>query len=191
MGRKKKVVEEVVVKPVYGFNLLAGSETVNTREPGDDGWDRGDTSTSWWVEDVDFTTQEGSGYGEHFIVPKFDLVFPLLQSKEFYILYGIYSTGDSFGHDDRKYLEVIEVYQELCDAEQAERQLQDHYRLAREGRYGGYGSGSTKKERPKDFNDYSCEIIGGDGKLFTCHTPWVGYFDSLDDLCIHSFTIGD
>jgi len=192
MGRKKKVAAVVEQKPVYGFSLRTDSDTQVTREPhDDDSWDRGNTSTSWHVEGVDFTSDEGARYGDHFVVPKFDLVFPLLASKEFHILYGIYSTGDSFGHDDGKYLEIIDVYHDLADAEAAERQLREHYSLAREGRWGGYGPGATKKTRPKNFNDYTCTITGGDGKPFGCHIPWTGYFESLDDLTIYTFTIED
>src|SRR5210317_84780 len=72
----------------------------------DDEWDRDDTYTDHNIEGFRAAPEEDSKY--------FDLVVPYEPEfdKEYYLLYAVYSTGDSFGHDDGSGIEYIGLYTE-------------------------------------------------------------------------------
>jgi hypothetical protein len=74
-------------------------------------WDRADTSTSHYVEGI---TLEYPLYNyESLEVP-----FAIVPNKIYYLLYTVYSTGDSFGHDKDRSIDFIGLYENLAVAEE-------------------------------------------------------------------------
>ena len=122
----------------------------------DDQWDRDSTSTSHNVVSFDASLANKGQY--------FELAVPYEPeyNKDYYVLYAVYSSGDSFGHDDGYGIEYIGLYteSELEIANENQRRIEDHYRGRKEG--------------------YSVELLTPTGKTFSQHTPWIDYFGGLD-----------
>ncbi|NJO58777.1 MAG: hypothetical protein HC836_10645 [Richelia sp. RM2_1_2] len=93
-----------------------------------------------------------------------------------FLLYAVWSTGDSFGHDDGKYLTTIHLFDSREKAELARKAILDH-------------------NRANDINgnnpvSYTVVYLDNDGKPQTECASWVGYFESLDDVEIEEVIVG-
>jgi len=82
--------------------------------------------------------------------------------KDYFLLYAIHGSGDSFGSD---YGSSVEYYG-LYTREQLDIAKTNMERLQK-----------VKKE-------YNIKLLGTDGKEFQAYTPWAGYFDNLDEIDI-------
>lgn len=95
----------------------------------------------------------------------YDLVIPYepLFDEEYFLLYAVYSTGDSFGHDEGAGCEHIGFYKksQLEIAQENQRKIEEH-------------------KTDRNSNSYSIILESPEGKEFEQQTPWVGYFESLD-----------
>ncbi|WP_182388118.1 hypothetical protein, partial [Salmonella enterica] len=79
---------------------------------------------------------------------------PTKLATKYYCVYAIYSAGDSFGNDESAYLEVLEVFTSYSEALDF--------------------ANDVKTASDYDFNYKDKEY----------HIPWIGYFESLDDVLI-------
>jgi len=122
----------------------------------DDQWDRDDTSTSHNVVGFEAALADEGKY--------FDLTVPYEPEfdKDYHVLYVVYSSGDSFGHDEGYGIEFIGLYteSELETANENQKRIEDHYRNQRDS--------------------YSVELLTPTGKTFQQHAPWIDYFGGLD-----------
>ncbi|RYD56158.1 MAG: hypothetical protein EOP83_21420 [Verrucomicrobiaceae bacterium] len=118
----------------------------------DDRWDRGDTSTDWSVGGVD-------------IHPLGDLHadFPVEVGDLVYVIFAIYSTGDSFGQDNRSNFESISVHK---NRERAEENAEVLRHMEKDGTY----------------SSWEAILTTDGGTRFPFHVPWLGYFESLDEV---------
>jgi hypothetical protein len=150
---------------VWTISVIAESYTEVTREPyEDDSWDRGNTSTSWSVSGLRLLEDgDRGGYRE-----STQVAFKPEKGKIYHLLYAVYSTGDSFGHDEGHYLEVIGVYKNRKVAEGNEKRLRE------------------KKPEKRGLVQLKVE---GVTKLHGYCIPWDGYFESLDRLEVLSFVL--
>lgn len=125
----------------------------------DDSWDRANTSTDHNITGFKAAPESENKY--------YDVVVPFapLFDEPYYLLYVVYSTGDSFGHDEGSGIEYIGFYKpsQLGIAQENERKINDFTRNRNSGKY------SVKLKSPE-------------GKEFDQSAPWVGYFESMDDL---------
>ena len=87
--------------------------------------------------------------------------FEVERGEEYFLLYGVYSTGSSFSHTEGK-IEFVDLYTDRDVAEENAKRLRKHYD---EG-----GSG------------FSCKLLHESGKEYDFCTPWKGYFESLSYL---------
>lgn len=88
-----------------------------------------------------------------------------------FIVWAEWSSGDSFGHGDRNYTEVLGLFVRYEDAEVLQKALEEH---ARKYDRRGY---------EKDATSYYVKTP--DGQIFqSCWAPWLGYFESLDSIHI-------
>lgn len=104
----------------------------------------------------------------------FDLVVDAPKdTTEFYIVYVQYKTGDSFGRDGGQ-LECVSLHTDKTIAEQNKDRIQQHH------------STDGKKFGASQYPNFSVVLLTDSGKEFQVHTPWNGYFEQIDDVCVDS-----
>lgn len=129
---------------MYAFiDFRCTTEVTRERDP-NDRWSGEDTSSDWSIPDTFKITSE-ERYGAE------PLKFEPKKGKDYFVVYAIWSTGDSFSRSHRANCECFGVYETYEEAEKREAEL--------------------KNPEPKkhDFSPKS-------GWL-----PWYGYFESLDE----------
>lgn len=155
--RKKEFVDRLY-QNIHGIRVEDDVyvDTTRSADPTDE-WDRDDTHTSHNIQGFSAAPEEANKYSDLWVPyePEFD--------TDYYLLYVVHSTGDSFGHDSGSDIEYIGFYtrNELDIAKENERKIEAH-------------------ERSQTDEGYSVELKTPDGKTFTQNTPWIGYFESLD-----------
>ncbi len=122
-----------------------------------DEWDRDDTHTDHNIR------------GFHAAPENSDMISDLWVPYEpeygidYYLLYVVYSTGDSFGHDSGEGIEYIGLYtkDELDVARENKRKIEAH-------------------DKDVESKYFHVSLQTPSGQTFQQHTPWVGYFESID-----------
>lgn len=130
-----------------------GYESVTREADPTDDWDRNDTATDWTVGEV---YRVAASCYDTVSVP-----FDVPVGTTVYPVYAIWSSGDSFGHDDRGHFEFIDVFTTEQKAKDCIKSLNGDDR---------------------DGEKYTCSYIREDGARIQFSRPWVGYFESLDEL---------
>jgi hypothetical protein len=134
--------------------------TTRTGDP-DDRWDRDDTDASWSFNHVTIVEEK-----DHWDIA---VPFDIKKGDDVWVVAAIYSTGDSFGRDDRACCEYIDGFMDKFKA----RECRDIVDRSRKGW--------------NDHTDKKVEWIredGSEGKLG--YVPWNGYFESLDQVeCVY------
>jgi hypothetical protein len=126
----------------------------------EDRWSRDSYSYSWYFNG--FTTQKNSS---HYSLPVKDFD----KSKLLFAVYVIYSTGDSFGHDENAQLELIYIGHDGELAHKIKKFIEEDYDKKRDG----YDGDIYKKP----------SVV--DGVEFWTY-PWKGYFESLSYVSVES-----
>lgn len=141
----EKVTEITIIDDTYG----GYSRTPNYN----DKWDSGDQFTDHHIRG--FRIAKKSEYR--------DLVASFVPKKNvpYYLLYGVYDTGDSFGKDSGK-IEFFDLYDNLAPAEASSKILEGNRNRANES-----------------VDDYSVTIFDNEFKPYKTTVPWLGYFESL------------
>jgi len=146
---------------------------------------RGDTHTSWDIENIKRGTENDSDLA---------LKFVPTPGEQLYLVWLSQSTGDSFGNDEGKYFVPVEVYRDRDLAEKAIAAIREHadfssklhhahiFRLTKDEK-------KAFQERAKAHEDFKLTLIGGDGKPYDEYTPWNGYFDSIYSIQICPFVL--
>lgn len=132
-----------------------------TREAAaDDEWDRGNTSSKYTLEYISLAND--SAYST--------VTYPgeVKVGEKLYLLYAVYSTGDSFGHDEDACIELISVHKNL-----------DVARFNYE----------TIKNNTDESYGVQIELSQDNGQTWKMSPPWNGYFESLSYLKIAGFTV--
>jgi len=160
---KKKEFVDRLYQNIHSIRVEDDTySTVTHPADPDDEWDRDSTSTSHSIQGFYAAPEESTRYSDLWVPyePEF--------SVDYYLLYAVYSTGDSFGHDDGQGIEYIGLYteNELDVARENQKKIEEH-------------------ARNKD-GDFHVELKTPGGMMFQQHTPWVGYFESLDYTDIES-----
>ncbi len=128
--------------------------TIETSEANpEDSWDRPDTSTDWSINGLRIV--EKDGYRVH------EVPYAPVIGSPHYLVFAIYSSGDSFGHDESGGFEIIGIY--------------DNPELARDAADAAKGNG---------------QFINEAGKKYEAYRPWDGYFESLTTLEVRPFLLG-
>lgn len=174
-----RLTEDVQKPQVYPINVVTEKSTHVTRVATRDRWDRDDTASDWGVIGIELMPEEN---GSADLYAK----FPIQINKTYWLVFVVYSTGDSFGRDENGSLEEIEIYEDETIAHDCAREIRKHADMYSEFER-GYRRPKTKK--PKDFNDYTLKVIGGDGKEMEVYAPWNGYFESLGYVEVASVNI--
>lgn len=133
---------------------------------------RGSTTARWDVQGLHLMPSGDHNYG--FGYREFcDVGFLPEVGKTYHLLFCIYSTGDTFGHDEQACFEAIGVYEDKAVAYENEQRLRTGHPLVK----GQYGS--------------QCVLLKLEGteKQVPYNRPWDGYFESLDRLEVMSFEL--
>lgn len=119
-------------------------------------WDADDTDTFNSIEGIKIVTNEKCHYD-------LDTEFDVKAGREYYLVYAEYTTGDSFGSASGL-IDFIQLYRTLAKAKVCI---------------------ATLTAKPIDDTcQYSADIVTESGKVLTYGKPWIGYFESLDNLDI-------
>lgn len=130
----------------FYFKADSWCEVTREAREGDD-YDRGNTLTTWSIGDtISLEYREG-----HWNAGTASI--EIKEGVDYFLLYAIYSTGDSFGHDERNRMELVDLF---TDRE-------------------------TAKAAAKSLNDENF-YINQNGETVDYYRPWCGYFESLDEL---------
>lgn len=173
MPRKKK--NQKPEKPMFRFHLLDETYVEQTTEPdtsGDGYCDRGETYTDHSILGI-CPDKHGD------IVTDIDV--PVDGTA--YLVYVVWSTGDSFGHDACKNLTAVHLFDSREKAEACAKAIEDHAELKRRLEY------QTRKTREsRGFSEFSVKYIGNDGTEMTEYAGWNGYFESVDRVDVEQVT---
>lgn len=117
----------------------------------DDEWNRDDTSTTYSIGNVRVVPER-----EWFDFP---VGFTPERGESYWLVYVVYSTGDSFGYDENGGIEFIDLYRTLEEAQAVVDAIEENDRGA---------------------NEYSIPIRNsvGDEYNLSC-SAWTGYFENL------------
>lgn len=155
MPKKSKVEEPVMWKIVIGEQTC--SHVTRERTPGE----------RWDADDLEYNTTYS---GFHVVDTGFyDLAVPFepQMDKTYYLVYGIYSTGDSFHHETGR-TEIVSFHEDVTEAEIVAAHLVQQY----------------EKQKNASNTQWSIDIVAN-GQLFSFHAPWLGYFESLEEIVVH------
>lgn len=145
--------------PVKYLHLECRGYTEVTREADpDDSWGADDTSTSWSVDGVSLSDKDG----QHALPAD----FPVEVGDTVYVVYAVYSTGDSFHRADGEYLEVLSFHKNSAIA---------------------YKNKESADGPRKDRHEMTIEF--DNGKKIKRYCPWDGYFESLNYVSVESCTV--
>ena len=131
-----------------------------SREATEDQWDRDDTYEDHNIEGIEVPKSKNAYYD-------LEVGFDILHGVDYYLLYGIYNTGDSFGHDDGR-IEFVDLYEDRNVAEDNAKRLRKH-------------NDDNRNDFMKD-GYYSAKLLHESGKEYDFHVPWKGYFENLSYL---------
>ena len=151
----KKDVEKV---ESLGFNTAFSQHVTNLggNDP-DDRWTRDSTSSTWSFERIFQCT---SGYPDVTIPePEYDA------ADQFWFVYAIHSSGDSFGHDEANYKTDVGLYSSRDMADKIATLIRKH--ADDYCRYNGY---RVSEKQPKEYEPYSVKLPDGQ----TIHAAWNG-----------------
>ena len=153
---EKQEFKDRLAGKFYSVQIIdeAYRQETSTPDP-DDRWDRASTSTDHTITGFHAAPETDEKY--------YDLVIPYepQYDEEYFLLYAVYSTGDSFGHDEGAGIEYIGFYRknQLDIAQENQRKIEG---------------------QDLDSDKYSLKLNSPAAKEFDQHAPWIGYFESLD-----------
>jgi hypothetical protein len=158
-SKKEKAVKKEVLSSFV--HVVDHVEHIQVREgDGEMYSDRGETDQSHSIEGIEVLTV--SQYND------LEVGFEVKYDKDYYLLYALYSTGDSFGQDGGR-IEFVDLYRTPAKAQEAKKRL-----LAATAAY------------QSNRGCYSTEIKNELDQKYTFHMPWLGYFERLEDLRIEA-----
>ena len=137
------------------------SHVTRERDPSDR-WDADDTASYHNIEGIQIVPGRGNFYD-------LETTFPVVREQYYYLVYGIYSTGDSFSHHEG-IITYVDLYFYECLAIRCRTLLEWHYEKAKDD----HSIGAEDR--------FSVEIPTGTGGWRKFGVPWIGYFERLTAL---------
>lgn len=159
-SRKATAMPAPVTTDLYVEYATRTSQT-RDRDPSDS-WDRGNTASEHTLKYVQLAKEGG-----YTSVTYPGLVVP---GEKVYVLYAVYSTGDSFGRDEDRCIEFISVHKDMDIARFNYKQVKDSVKNS-------YG--------------FTIDISQDNGQTVPLVCPWLGYFERLSYVKVAGFTVRD
>lgn len=124
--RQKPVRIGTEPKKKYAKILFENFSEESRAPTSEDDWDRGDTTTYWTIPSTFDVTEEMDWHSE-------PLGFEPIPGQMYYMVYAIWSTGDSFGHDERAHCESFGIYKTEKEAEARKAALEKPEKQSKKG----------------------------------------------------------
>lgn len=143
------------------------SYTMETSIPDpDDSWDRANTLTEHSVDGI--RLDSNYGYGNYCYYPG-----EVKKGDKIYLLYAVWSTGDSFGHDVGYSIDFISVHKNIDIAN---------------------SNANVLENIEEDINSswetkWNGKLMLDNGDEYKYHIGWLGYFESLDYIRVKEFIV--
>ena len=162
------------------------ARTVVTRagDP-EDCWDGDDTSTDHYIRRIEIV-----GKKDYYDL---QVAFDIDPTRPYYLVYAIYSTGDSFHHEEGR-IEYVGLYEDLSVAHENANRIRQHnetYRQLNDRWY--HSSQQMSKEKlkklEKNFEPYMIRLVTETGQEYDVHVPWNGYFERLTYVAVESVLV--
>lgn len=165
----KKTAEK---KTVYPIEVQSSTRVRVTRER--------NSANEWDQDDLDSdTTIIGVKPGSSDWYTEVTSPFPLEKGSEYYLVYVVYSTGDSF-HRESGRVAYIDLFIDSQKAEQCARDIQDHYNLT--GNAARWKPNPVKP--PKGYSEYRVSYTNEVGEVVSIAPSWTGYFEILTNIVV-------
>lgn len=153
----------------FGYKIEHTSYTVVTRDSDpEDRWDADDLDTTWNIGSK--ITETDDKYPD-IVVP-----FKLEAGQQYYLVYVIHNTGDSFHYHEGYGCEFIEIFKDEAKAnnlvEQIQQQNKDYH--------------NNRKDLGK--NAYQLSYKDENGHAKDLHCNWNGYFESINTCAVQGMT---
>jgi len=168
---------------IVGFAVDATEHCVCVRESDPTAeWDGDDTESSWSINKVSIVDQ----------YPDVTACFEVSPDDVLYLVYLVYSTGDSFSTHTDDSITFIDIFKTETNAVNCAKTIRKHYEYHEMLNSFEVRRLSITKQRElaKKFNSYSVDYIRENGETVSLHASWTGYFDRLSYVEIHPFTVG-
>jgi hypothetical protein len=147
------------------IRLVYDSHKTETSRPDpEDRWDRGNTRSEWTIKGLEIVEKES--------YDSFEMEGEVKKGDEFWVVYAIWSTGDSFGQDEDGRFEVLCINKSR-DLAEANYQIYDSME--------SYGYGAE---------DVGHFVTTDSGEKVPAYAPWFGYFENLSELVWEKHTVG-
>lgn len=154
----------------YGYKIEHTSYTEVTRESDpDDRWDADDLDTTWSIGSKITESEEK--------FPDIVVPFKLELDKNYYLVYAIHSTGDSFHHHSGYGCNFIEVFSDKDKADALAKAIHQHNRDYHD----------NKKDLGDKAYSFSYQDQMGNDKVVSC--DWNGYFESLQNCDVQTMNL--
>lgn len=156
--KKKSTKKKTDVKPVITkVNILQRSDSHCTEEGDGQKWGQRDC----YAYSHTFHGIKVMGENEYSDV---EVGFPIEADKTYWLLYGTYQSGDSFGSDTGN-LHIVDLYQNKYTADCNVKALRDSY-----------------EDYKKTHKIKLATLKMDNGDTITHYVPWCGYFERLEFL---------
>jgi len=149
------------------IKVLSHSWTEITEEANpDDDWSADSTSTYWSFNGIKVVSEKDY----------FDLVtaFEPKKRETYYLVLVVYHSGDSFHHADNEYVEYIDLYQDINNAEQAAEEIRQH---------------DSAYDRRGHEETYKLMVTMANGKRKHHYASWHGYFNGVGSIQVVSVSL--
>lgn len=189
--KRAKVKKAEVVSTAFVVDYQSYSSVTREADP-DDKYDRDSTSTDHTVSGLSVSEDN-----------RFDVVgafVPDADNQKCFLVYVIYSTGDSFGHDENANIEFIQVFKTLEKAQDCALQIKNNaelynkthrsYEKADKSVLDALRSSLIKDPNDKKYShDYSVCFKDEAGNIQRISASWNGYFESVSSVNVEEFSL--
>ena len=162
MSRQTKVVETQPVQ--YGYKVTVDSTCLESRYS--------DEQFGPWSESYTNHLESIAAHDSKY--PDVNSIHNIEPGQGALVVWIEYSSGDSFGHADRKYTEIMGLFKDMESALSLKNQIESW----------------NPRENKKWEEAHSYHFKTPDGQEFQSgFAPWSGYFDSLDAVNVDAVSI--
>lgn len=153
----------------FGYKIEHTSYTEVTRSADpDDRWDADDLDTTWSIGSKITETEDK--------YPDIVTGFQLEPGQQYYLVYVIHNTGDSFHYHEGYGCEFVEIFKDPAKADKLVEQIQQQNK----------DYNNNRKDLGK--NAYNLSYKDENGNTKDLHCNWNGYFESIHTCSVQGMT---